>query len=63
MHDRPETCLWSKKYAKKNMTQMLIISQNLGEPGMLRALEIFKLFMSCSMAEIGVYKLYFKPNW
>lgn len=45
------------------MTQMLIISQGLGEPGMLRALEILKLFMSCPMAEIGVYKLYFKLNW
>lgn len=41
----------------KNTTQVLIIGQSLGEPDMLRAPEIFNLFMSYPMAEIHVYKL------
>lgn len=55
MHDKKELVTEVRSVLKK-MTQVLIIGRCLGESGMLRAWETFKLFMSCPMSKIQVYK-------
>ena len=55
MHDKKELVTEVRSVLKK-MNQVFIIGQCLGESGMLRAWETFKLFMSCSMSKIHFYK-------